>query len=130
MVHGVSMKPGKPTILGVVDGTPVAGLPGHPMTVMIVFYVFVREIMAALLGEQPSTRIPLRARLARRIASAPGREDYLRVALEERGGEVWAVPVLGKSGLISTMVKGDGLIRIPLELEGIEAGDGVEVWPW
>lgn len=130
LVHGVSMKPGKPTVLAVANGTPVVGLPGHPTTVMIVFHVFVREILWRLLGLRPRPRPPVIARMGRRIASAPGREDYLRVALEEREGELWAIPLLGKSGLISTMVKADGLVRIPLEREGLEVGDPVEVWLW
>jgi molybdopterin molybdotransferase len=130
LVHGISMKPGKPTILGAAGGKAVVGLPGHPATVMIVFYVFVREMIWRLLGLEASPPLPLRARLARRIASAPGREDYLRVYLERRNGELWAVPLLGKSGLIATMVKADGLVRIPLEREGVEVGEAVEVWTW
>ncbi|MEW6049128.1 MAG: molybdopterin molybdotransferase MoeA, partial [Bacillota bacterium] len=130
LVHGVAMKPGKPAILAAVDGKAVVGLPGHPATVMVVFHVFVREIMRRLLGRAPAPGPTVRARMARRVASAPGREDYLRVALEERGGEVWAVPLLGKSGLISTMVRADGLARIPLDREGADVGDAVEVQPW
>lgn len=130
VVHGVAMKPGKPTILGIANGKPVVGLPGHPTTVMIVFHVFVREILWRLLGLQPKPRPPVVARMGRRVASAPGREDYLRVALEERDGELWAIPLLGKSGLISTMVKADGLVRVPLEREGLEVGDPIEVWIW
>lgn len=130
LVHGVSMKPGKPTILGAAGGKAVVGLPGHPTTVMIVFYVFAREMIWRLLGLEASPPVPLRARLARRVASAPGREDYLRVFLERRNGELWAVPLLGKSGLIATMVKADGLVRVPLEREGVEVGEPVEVWTW
>ncbi|MDR7434979.1 MAG: molybdopterin molybdotransferase MoeA [Armatimonadota bacterium] len=130
VVHGVSMKPGKPTLLAIADGVPVVGLPGHPTTVMIVFHVFVREILWKLLGLRSRPRLPVVAKMGRRIASAPGREDYLRVMLEERGGELWAIPLLGKSGLISTMVKADGLVRVPLEREGLEVGEPVEVWIW
>lgn len=126
VVHGVAMKPGKPTLLAVADGKPVVGLPGHPTTVMIVFHVFVRPILWALLGRRPSAPLRVGARLARRVASAPGREDYLRVALEMRDDGLWAVPLLGKSGLLSTMVNADALVRIPLEREGIDAGEMVE----
>src|SRR5262249_37170453 len=66
-------------------------------------------------------RVP--ARLTRRVASAPGREDYVQARLETRDGELWAEPVFGKSNLIFTMVKADGMIHVPLDRSGIEAGD-------
>ncbi len=69
----------------------------------------------------------VQARLARRVASATGRTDYLRVRLERRDGALWAAPILGKSGLISTMAAADGLAVIPEAAEGIEAGGEVEV---
>lgn len=127
LVHGVAMKPGKPTVLGLCGSTPVIGLPGHPTTVLVVFHVFVRDIIARLLGQHVEFPPTARARLARRVASAAGRRDYLRVRLESRDGTLWAVPVLGKSGLISTMVDADGLAVIPEAVEGIEAGQEVAV---
>jgi molybdopterin molybdotransferase len=127
LVHGVAMKPGKPTVLGLCAGTPVIGLPGHPTTVLVVFHVFVRDIMSRLLGRTSEVPSTARARLARRVASAPGRTDYLRVRLESREGTLWAVPILGKSGLISTMVCADGLAVIPEAVEGMEAGQEVAV---
>lgn len=127
LVHGVAMKPGKPTVLGLCGQTPVIGLPGHPTTVLVVFHVFVREIIDRLLGRPCGRAATVRARLARRTASAAGREDYVRVRLEQRDGELWATPVLGKSGLISTMVESDGLAVIPESVEGVEAGAEVAV---
>jgi molybdopterin molybdotransferase len=121
------MKPGKPTVLGLCGQTPVIGLPGHPTTVLVVFHVFVREIIDRLLGRPCGRAATVRARLARRTASAAGREDYVRVRLEQRDGELWATPVLGKSGLISTMVESDGLAVIPESVEGVEAGAEVAV---
>jgi molybdopterin molybdotransferase len=121
------MKPGKPVVLGLCDGTPVVGLPGHPTTVLVVFHVFVREIIARLLGRAPEPAVVVQARLARRVASAAGRTDYLRVRLERRDDAWWAAPVLGKSGLISTMAGADGLAVVPEAAEGVEAGEEVAV---
>ena len=69
----------------------------------------------------------VRARVSKNIASSQGREEHVRVVLEERAGELWAVPVLGKSGLITTLVKADGTIVIPLHVNGIETGEIVDV---
>jgi molybdopterin molybdotransferase len=73
---------------------------------------------------------PLRAIASRNIPSAQGREDYVRVSLHEENGTLIATPLFGKSGVISTMVKGDGLLRIPMDSEGVQEEDGVEVWPF
>lgn len=127
LVHGVAMKPGKPTVLGLCGRMPVVGLPGHPTTVLVVFHVFVREMIARLLGRRPDPFPSVKARLTRRVASAPGRTDYLRVMLRQRDGALWAEPILGKSGLISTMVGADGLAMIPEAAEGIESGEEVVV---
>ncbi len=129
IVHGVSIKPGKPTILGVVEGTPVIGLPGHPVSGMVIFDVFVRDLLRGLAGRTPPRRFGrvVRARLQRRIPSAGGREDHVRVLLEERDGELWAVPQLGKSGIITTMTRADGLVVVPLGQDGVAEGAVVEV---
>ncbi len=129
LVHGVAMKPGKPTVLGLCRGTPVVGLPGHPTTVMVVFHVFVREIIRRLLARAPGPPSAVRARISRRLASAAGRTDYVRVRLERRDGALWAVPLLGKSGLISTMAAADGLAVIPEAAEGLDVGEEVGVEP-
>lgn len=127
LVHGVAMRPGKPTVLGLCGEIPVIGLPGHPTTVLVVFHVFVRDILGRLLGRSPQPAPVVRARLTRRVASAAGRVDYLRVRLEERDGALWAAPVLGKSGLISTMAEADGLAAVPEAAEGLDAGEEVAV---
>lgn len=127
LVHGIAIKPGKPTVLGLSGRVPVVGLPGHPTTVLVVFHAFVREIIGRLLGRREEPAPVVRARLARRVASAAGRRDYLRVRFERRDGALWAVPILGKSGLISTMVGAHGLAVIPEAAEGVEVGDEVDV---
>jgi molybdopterin molybdotransferase len=128
LAHGISISPGKPTILARVGDKILWGLPGHTVSAMIVFALFVKPSLKHLEGERIGRPIPgVQARLTRNIASAQGREEYIRVALE-KGEMGWeAVPVLGKSGLISTMVRADGLIRIDQNCEGLEKGEWVEV---
>lgn len=129
IVHGVSIKPGKPTILAVVDGTPIIGLPGHPVSGMVIFDVFVRDLLRGLAGRTPPRifgRV-VRARMGAGVPSSGGREDHIRVSLEERDGALWATPLLGKSGIITTMTRADGLVVVPLGQKGIERGAEVDV---
>jgi molybdopterin molybdotransferase len=128
LVHGVSLKPGKPTILAVAQGKPVFGLPGNPVSCMVTFDLFVAPTLYHLSGcpARPASEV-LAARLGKNLASAPGREDYIQVRLEQRGGELWAEPVFGKSNLIYTLVRSDGLVKIDLDRSGLSEGDQVEV---
>jgi molybdopterin molybdotransferase len=127
-VHGISIKPGKPTILAMANGKPVVGLPGHPASAMIIFMLFGERILQKLKGEKIDKK-PDRifARITKNIPSAPGRSDYIRVRLIEKEGEWWAEPIIGKSGLITTLVKSDGIVEIISEKEGISQGDYVPV---
>ncbi|MFT9486429.1 MAG: gephyrin-like molybdotransferase Glp [Tepidibacillus sp.] len=127
-VHGISIKPGKPTIIANCNGKPVMGLPGHPVSAMVLFELFGRQIMNQLhhVNENPFAK-QLRARISRNIASQVGRTDYVRVQLEIRDHELWANPVFGKSGLITNLVKSDGMIEISQYKEGIIAGEWVNV---
>lgn len=129
-VHGISIKPGKPTILAMADGKPVIGLPGHPASAMIIFRLFGERILRQLSGERVE-RKPERifARITKNIPSSPGRSDYIRVRLFEKEGEWWAEPIIGKSGLITTLVKSDGIVEILSEKEGVLQGDYVPVIP-
>jgi molybdopterin molybdotransferase len=131
LFHGVSLKPGKPTIGGIVNNIPLFGLPGHPAAVSVCFEIFVRPVIETLSGfSEDRLRIEkkiIKARIARNISSSPGREEHIGVYLEERGGEIWAVPILGKSGLITTLIKADGTAVIPLRKLGVEEGEIVEV---
>lgn len=129
LVHGVKLKPGKPTILAMADGTPVVGLPGHPVSAQVVYGLFVQPLLRQMQGlpAEPEFEPKVRARLTKNIASATGRTDAVRVRLFRQDGEIWAEPVHGKSGLISTLVKADGLIIIPSAREGLLAGQEVEV---
>lgn len=129
VVHGLALKPGKPTIVGILDSKPVIGLPGNPVSARVAYLLLVRPTIRAMLrmNGQRSCREMVIARLRKRVSSPPGREEYLRVALEWADGEIWAVPVLGKSGSISSMVRADGLAIIPLQKDGVETGERVRV---
>lgn len=129
VVHGVKIKPGKPTILGVADGTPMIGLPGHPVSGMVIFDVFVRDVLRGLAGRTPPRSLGriVRARMAKAVPSAGGREDHVRVSLEERNGALWAVPQPGKSGIITTMTRADGLVVVPMGQAGLAESAEVDV---
>ncbi len=130
LVHGVAISPGKPTILVRVGDRAFWGLPGHVASAMVVFQVLVRPFIDHLRGVPPSLGEgwPLRARLSRNVASRQGREDFIRVRLRQEGGGLTAEPIFGESGLISTLVHADGLVRIDRHAEGLYAGEQVEVW--
>lgn len=127
LVHGLSVKPGKPTILAVCDGVPVFGLPGNPVSAMVIFDLVVTPAIRACLGAAAPAHTQIQARLARNVASSTGREDYVQVRIEARDGESWAVPVFGKSNLIYTLVNADGVIQIPLDSGGVREGAWVTV---
>lgn len=131
LFHGVSIKPGKPMIGGIVNNKPIFGLPGHPAAITVCFEQFIEPVLTKLTGLSENKfkgrKSAVTAKMAKNVASTSGREDHIRVALEERGSEVWANPILGKSGLITTLVKADGIVVIPLRKLGIEQGEAVEV---
>lgn len=132
LVHGVAISPGKPTLLAKKDRIPIWGLPGHPASCAIVAMVLMVPLLRRLSGEEPFLppfRVALKARARRNIPSAPGREDYIRVVLKEEGGELWAEPLFAKSGALYPLVRGNGLLRIELEREGVREGEEIIVYP-
>ena len=130
LFHGISISPGKPTILAGIKNKAFWGLPGHVVSAMIVFARIVRPFIDHISGCRAVARDSrLTARLSRNIASAQGRVDYIRVRTYHNEGIRWAEPILGKSGLINTMVKADGLIEIGMNTEGLDKGAEVEVIP-
>jgi molybdopterin molybdotransferase len=130
LVHGISISPGKPTILASSGGKAFWGLPGHAVSAMVVFTVVVRPFLERLCGlAKPVRRFPVQAVLTRNLASAQGRVDYVRVRLCDENGRLSAEPVLGQSGLINTMVQADGLIAIGMNTEGLDQGTIVKVMP-
>lgn len=130
LVHGISIKPGKPTIVGAVNGKPVFGLPGNPVSAVVVFDLVVRPIIYLLAGmEEPPLWPSIMATLSRDVPSVAGREDHIPVRLHRENGVLCADPVFGKSNLIFTLVKSDGMMVVPLDDGGRYAGDEVEVRP-
>ncbi len=129
LFHGVSLKPGKPMIGGIVKGVPIFGLPGHPAAVSLCFELFIRPVLDLLSGlkEKGLQKNIVRAALSRNIPSPQGREEHIRVVIEEKEEGLIAVPLLAKSGLITTLAKADGTIVIPLNSNGQEAGTIVDV---
>ncbi|MBI3241700.1 MAG: molybdopterin molybdotransferase MoeA [Chloroflexi bacterium] len=127
LVHGVAVKPGKPTLLAVCDGKPVFGLPGNPVSALVIAELFVKPTIERMLGLRESLTRRVRAKLTRNIASEAGREDYVPARLVERDGEMLAEPVFGKSNLIFTLIRADGIIHIPLNANGVSEGEMVEV---
>jgi molybdopterin molybdotransferase len=131
LVHGIRVKPGKPTIIARAAGKPVLGLPGHPVSALVIFELFGAPLMRLLGGEPagrafvPHARVP--ARLAAPIASQVGREDYVRVALEKHADEWVARPLAGGSAEIFSFVHADGMIRVEPAAAGLAAGAPVEV---
>jgi molybdopterin molybdotransferase len=132
LFHGIRYAPGKPTILARAMGRPILGLPGHPVSALVTFRLFGAPLLRLLGGETSASAFAhdrtARAMLVRNVPSEPGREDYVRVTLEvSSDGRRLARPVPGKSGAIFSLVHADGMVRIPLEAEGLEEGDEVEV---
>jgi len=130
LVHGISISPGKPTILARIGSKGVFGLPGHTASAMVVAEVFLAPFVSTLGGKTPHLaegRSSVMATLSRNVESTSGREDYIRVKLVRNGDEWTAEPLFGKSGLISTLVDADGLVRVGRNVEGLYQGDMVKV---
>jgi molybdopterin molybdotransferase len=128
LVHGVSIKPGKPTLLAVANGKPVIGLPGNPVSAMVSAWLFLVPTLRRLLGSvNPPPAAMVRARLTHNLASQAGRVDFVPVRLVWREGEQWAEPVFGKSNQIFILVQGQGLVTIPRDANGLSAGETVDV---
>jgi len=131
LLHGIAIAPGKPTILARKERCALLGLPGNPAAAIVVFTLFCAPLIRVLEGERLDrillTRPTTRARLSRALTSTPGREDYIRVRLEHDERGTVAIPLAGKSVAISTIARADGLLRIPLSLDGLDAGTDVEV---
>ena len=129
VVHGVAMRPGRPAALGAVQGKPVVLLPGFPVAAMIAFDVFVHPIIDRMLGVVASLPSPsIRAKALWRMPSSLGNRTFARVIVKRRGDEYVFEPLrTSGSGIISSMVRANGMVTIPENKEGIEEGEIVEV---
>jgi molybdopterin molybdotransferase len=130
LVHGISISPGKPSIIGRSLSRPIIGLPGHVASALVVAEIFLKRLLSRLSGRLDSSGVSqsqIKAELTQNIESASGREDYIRVRLSHDGKDLFAEPVFGKSGLISTLAEADGLVKIDMNTEGLYQGQKVTV---
>ena len=128
LAHGISHKPGKPTILAAVDGKPAFGLPGNPVSAMTVFEMLARPTIYRLCGcDSPPPTPSAFAVLTRDVPSVTGREDHVQVRIRNEGGSLVAEPLFGKSNLIYTLTRADGSVTVPPDLGGLYAGERVPV---
>jgi molybdopterin molybdotransferase len=129
--HGISIAPGKPTIFAKACGKPILGLPGYPVSALVIFDLFAAPMIRRLGGESIEAlgrfARTVKAKLRTNIASQIGREDYVRVVLEGKSPEWTAMPLPSKSGAIFTLVKADGMVRIDMNQDGLEQGEEVDV---
>src|SRR5919107_1340248 len=126
-VHGVAVRPGHPVVLGAVDATPVLGAPGYPVSAALTFDIFAAPLLAALEGAAPPEHPRARARVARKLASSMGMDDWVRVRLGRVGGDLVATPLPRGAGVLTSLVRADGLLVVPAGLEGHHAGEHVDV---
>jgi putative molybdopterin biosynthesis protein len=126
-VHGVAVRPGHPVVLGTVDQTPVLGAPGYPVSAALTFDIFAEPLLAELAGAPPRARPRITARLARKLASPLGMDDWVRVRLGVVAGTTVASPLPRGAGVLTSLVRADGLLVVPAGQEGHHAGEEVQV---
>src|SRR5690606_30552203 len=126
-VHGIAIKPGKPTIMGKAKNKAIFGLPGHPVSAIIVAKIFLGYLLNWMQSRIFDEKNIIHAKVDANIHSSPGKETYQMVIIEERNGEYLAIPIHGKSGAITLLTKAHGYIRIDTNKEGIEKGELVKV---
>ena len=127
ILHGVGIKPGKPVILGMVRGKPVLGIPGYPVSAYLTFNLFARPLIYRWQGLEVEDPDILKAKISRQVASTLGQEEFLRVKVGKVGERFIATPVSRGAGVLMSLVRADGFVRIPAMSEGIGAGAEVDV---
>ena len=127
LMHGVAVRPGKPTLLGRAGNKPLVGLPGHPAAAFFMARLFVLPLLARLEGRKERV-LPVRAELSERVSADHGRMQLCACRLEDRDGRLIAVPVRSKSGLVSQLAGTDGFFAIERDCEGLEKGAQVDVY--
>ena len=127
LVHGLATKPGKPAILGLIEGKPVIGVPGYPVSAALVFELLARPLIYRKQGLRTPPNQEVEAKISRKLASSMGVDEFVQVNLGKVGGELIAYPLGRGAGLTTTLVKADGVVRVPRGVEGFEAGEKVAV---
>jgi putative molybdopterin biosynthesis protein len=126
-VHGVAIRPGHPVILGAAGGKPVLGLPGYPVSAVLTAELFLRPLVYRLQGQLPQRRTSVPAVFSRKLLSSLGEDEYVRVTLGQVGDRVIATPLTRGAGVVMSLVRADGLVRVPRFSEGLHAGAEVQV---
>lgn len=126
-VHGVAVRPGHPVVLGTVEATPVVGVPGYPVSAALTFDIFAAPMLAELEGAAPRERPSTTARLARKLPSVVGMDDWVRVRLGRVRDQIVATPLPRGAGVLTSLVRADGLLVVPSGVEGHHAGADVRV---
>lgn len=125
--HGLAIKPGKPALLGIINNKPVIGVPGYPVSAVIVFELLVKPLVYAKLQLLAPQKTEVEATLARKTPSPVGMEEFVRVTLGQVGDKLMATPVSRGAGVITSLIRADGIVRIPRLAEGYGAGEKVKV---
>lgn len=126
-VHGAAIRPGHPVVLGVARGKPVIGIPGYPVSAALTFALFVEPLIAEMLGLAASEAPEAEAVLTRKLLSPMGMDEWVRVKLGRVGDRLVATPLQRGAGVVMSMVRADGVLRIPRFSEGVHAGSKVKV---
>ena len=126
-VHGIAVRPGHPVALGVASGKPVMGLPGYPVSAALTAELLLMPLLERLLGSSMPARRRIRASITRKVVSPTGEDEFLRVAVGRVGSKMIATPVQRGAGVVMSLVRADGIVRIPRHTEGMDAGAEVEV---
>jgi putative molybdopterin biosynthesis protein len=131
LVHGVAVRPGHPVILGMIGKQqakiPIIGVPGYPVSALLTGEIFVEPLIARWLGRRPLVPVKVKARLTRKVTSPAGDDDYMRLAVGRVGGQILAAPLSRGAGVISSLVRADGITILPSGTQGLPAGSEVEV---
>lgn len=126
-VHGIAVRPGHPVALGVASGKAVMGLPGYPVSAALTAELLLLPLLERLLGTTMPARQRISANITRKVVSPIGEDEFLRVAVGRVGNKIIATPVQRGAGVVMSLVRADGIVRIPRHTEGMDAGAEVEV---
>ena len=127
LVHGVTVMPGKPTLLAAVQDRPVVGVPGYPVSAVVSFREFVRPLLYQIQGMQAPDPEKVEAFMGRKLPSKPGLEEHVRVILGKVGKRIVAIPLAGGAGMMTSLVRADGILRIPPQVSGYSEGEKATV---